>query len=150
MEPEIFRATARYLSMKSLLCDTRGVDVEEQLGMFMHMISHNASNQDLQNAFQHSGETISRKINEVFHIVPTLAERFVKLPDSTHTHMKIASDPRFWPYFQNCMGAIDGTHVPITIAEELAPPYRNRKGTLSQNVMLACNFDLNFTFISCG
>ncbi|XP_040379111.1 uncharacterized protein LOC102715196 [Oryza brachyantha] len=100
MEPEIFRATARYLSMKSLLCDTRGVDVEEQLGMFMYMISHNASNQDLQNAFQHSGETISRKINEVFHIVPTLAERFVKLPDSTHTHMKIASDPRFWPYFQ--------------------------------------------------
>lgn len=51
---------------------------------------------------------------------------------------------------QNCIGAIDGTHVPITIAEDLAPPYRNRKGTLSQNVMLACDFDLNFTYISCG
>jgi hypothetical protein len=51
---------------------------------------------------------------------------------------------------QNCIGAIDGTHIPITIAEEKAPPYRNRKGTLSQNVMVACDFDLNFTFISCG
>jgi hypothetical protein len=28
--------------------------------------------------------------------------------------------------------------------------YRNRKGTLSQNVMLVCDFDLNFTFISSG
>jgi hypothetical protein len=51
---------------------------------------------------------------------------------------------------QNCIGAIDGTHIPITIAEDKAAPYRNRKGTLSQNMMVACDFDLNFTFISCG
>jgi hypothetical protein len=51
---------------------------------------------------------------------------------------------------QNCIGAIDGTHIPITISQDKAPPYRNRKGTLSQNVMLACNFDLNFTFIPFG
>jgi hypothetical protein len=50
---------------------------------------------------------------------------------------------------QNCNGATDGTHIPITIAEEKAPPYRNRKGSLSRNVMVACDFDLNFTFISC-
>lgn len=53
-------------------------------------------------------------------------------------------------FLQNCLGAIDGTHVPITINPEMAAPYRNRKSTLSQNVMLACDFDLNFTFISCG
>ena len=51
---------------------------------------------------------------------------------------------------QNCIGAIDGTHIPITIAEDKATPFRNRKGTLSQNVMVAFDFDLNFTFISCG
>ena len=51
---------------------------------------------------------------------------------------------------QNCLGAIDSTHVPITIAEDRAPPYRNRKGTLSHNVMVVCDFDLNFTFVSCG
>lgn len=26
----------------------------------------------------------------------------------------------------------------------------DRKGSLSQNVMVACDFDLNLTFISCG
>jgi hypothetical protein len=51
---------------------------------------------------------------------------------------------------QNCIGAIDGTHVHVTISGEKAAPFRNRKGTLSQNVMVACDFDLNFTFISCG
>jgi hypothetical protein len=51
---------------------------------------------------------------------------------------------------QNCVSAIDGTHTPITISEDKAATYMNRKGSLSQNVMLACDFDLNFTFISCG
>uniref|UniRef100_J3MW83 Protein kinase domain-containing protein n=1 Tax=Oryza brachyantha TaxID=4533 RepID=J3MW83_ORYBR len=50
----------------------------------------------------------------------------------------------------NYTGAIDGTHVPITINPKIAAPYRNRKSALSQNVMLACDFDLDITFISCG
>ena len=70
--------------------------------MFMYMISHNASNQMLQKAFQHSGETIHRKISEVFDIVPTLTQRFVKLPSSIQTHTKIATDSRFMPFFQVC------------------------------------------------
>jgi hypothetical protein len=53
-------------------------------------------------------------------------------------------------WMQNCISAIDGTHTPITISKDKAAAYMNRKGSLSQNVMLACDFDLNFTFISCG
>ena len=51
---------------------------------------------------------------------------------------------------QNCLGAIDGSHVPITISSSRQAPWRNRKGTFSQNVMIACDFDLNVTVISCG
>ena len=50
---------------------------------------------------------------------------------------------------QDCIGAIDGTHVPMTISPNQAAPFRNRKKTISQNVMVACDFDLNFTFVSC-
>jgi hypothetical protein len=35
MEPEIFRATINFLRQENLLHDTRGVAIEEQLGMFM-------------------------------------------------------------------------------------------------------------------
>lgn len=76
--------------------------------------------------------------------------RFIKQPTGVETHWKISTDQQFFPYFQNCLGAIDGTHVPITISQDLQAPYRNRKGTLSQNVMLVCDFDLNFSFISSG
>jgi hypothetical protein len=100
LEPDIFRAIAVLLRTENLLRDTRGVAVKEQLGMFVYMLSHNDSNDDLQKWFQQSSETIHRKINEVFDIVPTLTNRFVKLPSSVQTHVKIASDSRFMPFFQ--------------------------------------------------
>ena len=100
MEPEIFRAVVEFIRREGLLEGTPFVGVEEQLGMFMYMISHNASNQDLQKQFQHSGETIHRKITEIFNIIPTLVQRFVKIPNSIQTHPKIMLNPRYWPYFQ--------------------------------------------------
>nr|XP_034596986.1 uncharacterized protein LOC117858087 isoform X2 [Setaria viridis]XP_034596993.1 uncharacterized protein LOC117858087 isoform X2 [Setaria viridis] len=119
MEPRIFRVIVNYLRVENLLRDTHGVRVEEQLGMFMFMLSHNASTDRLKKEFQHSGETIHRKIIEFFDIIPALTHRFLKLPNA---NLKIASDPRFMPFFQNYIGVIDGTHVPIIIAqEELLP-----------------------------
>ncbi|WVZ51504.1 hypothetical protein U9M48_002648, partial [Paspalum notatum var. saurae] len=135
MEPAIFKATT----------NAWDVTIEEQLGMFMYMISHNASNQMLQKAFQPSGETIHRKISKVSYQFQT--------HNSLNCFPFIATWPQYLSIFlslQNCIGAIDGTHIPITIAEDRAPPYRNRKGTLSHNVMVVCDFDLNFTFVSCG
>uniref|UniRef100_K3ZN04 DUF8040 domain-containing protein n=1 Tax=Setaria italica TaxID=4555 RepID=K3ZN04_SETIT len=57
MEPEIFKIIADFLRRDNLLRDTRGVAIEEQLGMFMFMLLHNASNQRLQKPFQHSEDT---------------------------------------------------------------------------------------------
>ncbi len=51
---------------------------------------------------------------------------------------------------QNCLGSIDGTHIPVSISPDQAAPFRNRKGTLSQNVMVVCDFDLNITYVSAG
>lgn len=51
---------------------------------------------------------------------------------------------------QNCIGAIDVIHVPLTISNREAASYRNTEGSLTQNVMLACDFDLNFVHVSSG
>jgi hypothetical protein len=48
MEPEIFRSISNYLKREKLLEGTMRVGLDEQLAMFMYMISHNATNQDLQ------------------------------------------------------------------------------------------------------
>jgi hypothetical protein len=70
MDSAIFKTTSNFLRRENLLRDTRGVTIEEQLGMFMYMISHNASNQMLQKAFQHSGETIHRKYLKYLILFP--------------------------------------------------------------------------------
>ena len=80
MESHIFREIAHFLRVENLLRNTRGVKIEEQLRMFMFMLSHNASTERLKKKFQNSGETIHRKIMEVFDIIPALTHRFVKLP----------------------------------------------------------------------
>ena len=52
---------------------------------------------------------------------------------------------------QNCIGAIDGTHIPCTpIGVQNPTAYRNRKGFNSLNVMAACSFDMKFTYIFSG
>ncbi len=100
MEPEVFKSTAEFLRRKNLVRDTRGVRVEEKLAMFMYMLSHNASYQDMQYKFKHSGATIHLHIRAFFDIVPTLTHRFIKPPLANQTHSKITSNPRFYPYFK--------------------------------------------------
>ena len=57
-------------------------------------------------------------------------------------HPRIAQDPRFSPYFDNCIGALDGTYINAHPGVEAQAPFRNRHGYLSFNVLAACTFDL--------
>jgi hypothetical protein len=66
--------------------------------------------------------------------------------DST-PHSRIIDDTKYASYFQDCVGALDGTHIHAFVPLAEAIPYRNRKGTLSQNVLGVCTFDLQFCFV---
>nr|KYP44705.1 Putative nuclease HARBI1 [Cajanus cajan] len=52
-------------------------------------------------------------------------------------------------YFK-CVGALDGTHIPVTVSLEDRPKYRNRKGDVSTNVLAACGPDLRFIYVLPG
>ncbi|BFG39919.1 hypothetical protein CerSpe_261930 [Prunus speciosa] len=62
----------------------------------------------------------------------------------------IRESTRFYPDFKDCIGAIDGTHIPAMVRGRDVRSYRNRHGKISQNVLAACNFDLEFMYVLSG
>ena len=43
-----------------------------------------------------------------------------------------------------------GPHIPAQVSGEPALPWRNHKGGLSQNVLVVCDFDMQFRFVLPG
>ena len=56
----VFLALCSWLETGGHLRSTAKIDIEEQVAMFVWTVGHNASNRDVQERFQHSGEPVSR------------------------------------------------------------------------------------------
>ena len=80
--------------------DTRHANVEEQVAIFIHAIAHNVRNCVLQDAFRHSGETISRYFPWVMETIISLENEFLIQPDGTSIPLEIMNNYRFYPYFK--------------------------------------------------
>ena len=63
---------------------------------------------------------------------------------------RILTDSKYTPYFDDCVGALDGTHLAMWVPEKDAAKYRNRKGFLSQNVLAACYLEGRFAYVLPG
>ena len=46
-----------------------------------------------------------------------------------------------------CLGALDGTHIPVHVSAIDRPRYRTRKNHIATNVLAACTPDLHFTCV---
>ncbi|KAG5245936.1 protein ALP [Salix suchowensis] len=74
----------------------------EKVAMFLFTIAVGASNRQVQERFQHSGETVSRCINEVLEAVCLLAVDVIRPtdPDFTSIPSEIATNQRHMPHFK--------------------------------------------------
>ncbi|KAF2299160.1 hypothetical protein GH714_030850 [Hevea brasiliensis] len=59
------------------------------------------------------------------------------------------SKGRFYPYFKNCIGAIDG-HIRVKVPKADVSRYRGRKGIPIMNILAVCTFNLRFTYVLSG
>ena len=66
-----------------------------------------------------------------------------------HQHL-LRHNPKLWPFFQNALGAIDGSHIHLTPPNDRRLACINRKGFTSQNCLFSCSFDLLFTYVLTG
>jgi hypothetical protein len=78
---------------------------------------------------------------------------------TTHVHLpgadsdvppQIRNNPKFWPFFKNCLGAIDGSHIHSVAPASERASHRNRKGFISQNCLFICSFSLQFVYALTG
>ncbi|XP_021716490.1 putative nuclease HARBI1 isoform X1 [Chenopodium quinoa] len=152
MEPHVFYSLAKLLMDKYGLKSTRTMSAEEALGIFVYLCAQFQSNRNMKNRFKHSGETISRKFNEVLEAMIRFSKDIVRPSDPNFKEVptKIRNNYKYWPHFKDCIGAIDGTHIPCVVSEEDEIPYIGRKGNPTQNVLAICDFDMLFTYFVAG
>ncbi|XP_073133725.1 uncharacterized protein [Henckelia pumila] len=152
MRKHVFYKLCDDLLQKYSLKVTKGVDIYEKVGLFLYMIGQPASVRNVQERFQHSGETVSRHFHSVLHSIWKLSRDIIKPVDPKFTNVSeyIKNDKRYWPYFKDCIGAIDGTHICIRVPPSKQVEFIGRKGFTSTNVMAVCDFDMCFTFIWAG
>jgi hypothetical protein len=92
-----------------------------------------------------------RYFNEVLNtLVGAFYAKWVPLPKGNEVPPEILNDQKLFPYFKDCIGAIDGSHFHAYVDADAMPRFRNRKGWISQNVLVACTFSLMFCYILSG
>jgi hypothetical protein len=75
----------------------------------------------------------------------------VRLPNTeTPLSPKIRDNPKFYPFFKDAIGALDGTHINSYVTAEERQASRDRKGAVTQNCLAACDFDMRFLYIFSG
>ncbi|KAH9181253.1 hypothetical protein AeNC1_016772 [Aphanomyces euteiches] len=145
-----------FLKLHLLLVSTGGlsssphVTSEEKLSSFLYIVGQNMTNRSAQERFQRSGWTINRNFHEVLSSIVACSSLSLVGLVRLDCPEPIRTSSKFFPFFENCIGALDGTHIPVHVPVSQQKPFRNRKGFLSQNVLGVCNFDMQFTFIMAG
>ena len=84
-------------------------------------------------------------------LTPAIYRTYIRLPLPSDTVSKrISKDARFDRYFTHVVGAIDGTHFKAKIPKDQQEAYRNRKGTMTWNVLASVDMDMNVAYILPG
>ena len=121
----------------------------EKLAIFLSIIGHGLTFRLVRELFNHSMQTINQAFHQVLNIMSTdLYREVVRLPLNTVSNF--ISDKGYLPYFEGCRGAVDGTHIPISVPESKQAPWRNRKGHITQNVFACVDFAMNFCWVLAG
>lgn len=149
MDKNVFYKLCHVLQSRGLLRHTNRIKIEEQLAIFLFIIGHNLRTRAVQELFRYSGETISRHFNNVLNAITAISLDFFHPPGSD-VPQEVLGNPKFYPYFKDCVGAVDCIQFPVMVAVDEQGPFRNKNGLLMQNVLAACSFDLKFHYVLAG
>src|SRR5436190_9997734 len=111
MKLKPFNTLCAIMRTEELLFDSPHISIEEQLAMFLHIIGRGTCFKDVEERYQHSGETVCCYFGLVVKALTSLIPKYIKLPSSTEIPLAISSSTKNYPFFKDCIGAVDGTHI---------------------------------------
>ncbi|MBA0772154.1 hypothetical protein Gotri_007575, partial [Gossypium trilobum] len=90
-----------------------------------------------------SRKTVSKSFHNVLNVIIRLQDvLFKKIKPITAN----STYPR-WKWFKNCLGALEGTHIKITVPKFDKPRYRTQKGDIETNMLGVCTPDMQFVYV---
>ena len=150
MDKETFNLLKELLTNVGGLQDSMYICAGQKLMILIYVIRGH-TNRETTERWQHSGATISTIVHEVSNCLLAVRHLIYKpAREGDPIASQIANFARFSPYFDNCIGALDGTHIPAVVEPDLKVRFINRKKFLSQNVLGVANFDLTFAYALYG
>ncbi|KAF7372232.1 putative nuclease HARBI1 [Mycena venus] len=150
MSALVFALLLAELVVTGDLMDSRYVTAQEQLAIFVYWMVHGSSQRELQERFQRSGDTISRYVNHGLQLATgAFYKKYVQDPVN-ETPNDIVHNPKWYPFFKYCRGAVDGVHVLAYVLAEHILRYCDRHGEITQNCVAACDFDMQFLYVMPG
>ncbi|KAG8364435.1 hypothetical protein BUALT_Bualt19G0128500 [Buddleja alternifolia] len=134
------------LEVKGGLTHTKHVKITEQVAMFLVVLSHHTKNRIVKQHFVRSGYTVSVIFHRVLNALLRIHTCFLSTPEPID---EICSSDR-WKWFKGCLGALDGTYIPIQVPQMDKGRYRNRKGQISVNVLAICDTNMKYVYMLTG
>jgi hypothetical protein len=113
MDPSLFYKLHDELVSDFGLTSSINMTSMECLRLFLVICGHDWSNSGIKKDFKSSKETISRKFTDVLHCMVAMLKRYIQPndPNFHKVHSRIANDQRMFPHFEDCIEAIDGSHI---------------------------------------
>ena len=83
--------------------------------MFLEVVGQDKTMRDIGERYQRSLDTVKMKLHDVLSALLKFAEDTLKPQEGefARVNLVLRNDNRYWPYFKNCIGALDGTHVSV-------------------------------------
>ncbi|KAG8382503.1 hypothetical protein BUALT_Bualt05G0084000 [Buddleja alternifolia] len=125
---------------------TRNVQINEQVAIFLHILGHHTKNRIVKQSYKRSGYTISKHFNSVLNSLLKLYPILLANPDPISED----STNETWKWFKGCLGALDGTYIPVQVSATDKARYRNRKGDIAVNVLAVCDLNMRFVYVLTG
>ncbi|KAF9035998.1 hypothetical protein BDP27DRAFT_1245456 [Rhodocollybia butyracea] len=95
--------------------------------------------------FQHTGTTVSNHYKKILFLLstPQFYSAWVKPPAlNSPVPKEIRDEPKWTPFFDSVIGAIDGTHINCCPSVRDLQLARNWKGGVMQNCLAVVSMDM--------